>query len=76
MFAEILRGLQQNAQQETSQQTQPSDGQQGSVGQSGGTPAGANPNDSSGVGGGQIGTGSVPSAGEDNFTGNPQGPQG
>jgi len=39
------------------------------VEQSGGVPAGANPNDPSGVGGGQIGTGSVPSAGEDNFTG-------
>jgi len=76
VFAEILKGLQQNAQQEASQQAQPSGGQQGSMGQSGGTPAGANPNDPSGVGGGQIGTGSVPSAGEDNFTGNPQGPQG
>jgi len=69
VFAEILKGLQQNAQQEASQQAQPSGGQQGSMGQSGGTPAGANPNDPSGVGGGQIGTGSVPSAGEDNFTG-------
>jgi len=73
VFAEILKGLQQDAQQAASQQTQPSAGQQGSVGQSGGTPAGANPNDPSGVGGGQIGTGSVPSAGEDNFTGTDQG---
>ena len=73
VFAEILKGLQQNAQQEASQQAQPSGGQQGSVGQSGGIPAGANPNDPSGVGGGQIGTGSVPSAGEDNFTGTDQG---
>jgi len=73
VFAEILRGLQQDAQQAASQQAQPSAGQQGSVEQSGGVPAGANPNDPSGVGGGQIGTGSVPSAGEDNFTGTDQG---
>jgi hypothetical protein len=69
VFAEILRGLQQDAQQAASQQAQSTAGQQGSVEQSGGVPAGANPNDPSGVGGGQIGTGSVPSAGEDNFTG-------
>ena len=70
VFSEILKGLQQDAQQAASQQAQPTDGQQGSMEQSGGVPAGANPNDPSGVGGGQIGTGSVPSAGEDNFTGN------
>jgi len=69
VFAEILKGLQQDAQQAASQQAQSTAGQQGSVEQSGGVPAGANPNDPSGVGGGQIGTGSVPSAGEDNFTG-------
>ena len=73
VFAEILRGLQQDAQQAASQQAQSTAGQQGSVEQSGGVPAGANPNDPSGVGGGQIGTGSVPSAGEDNFTGTDQG---
>ncbi len=69
VFAEILKGLQQDAQQAASQQAQSAAGEQGSVEQSGGVPAGANPNDPSGVGGGQIGTGSVPSAGEDNFTG-------
>ncbi len=69
VFAEILKGLQQDAQQAASQQAQSAAGKQGSVEQSGGVPAGANPNDPSGVGGGQIGTGSVPSAGEDNFTG-------
>ncbi len=69
VFAEILKGLQQDAQQAASQQAQSTAGEQGSVEQSGGVPAGANPNDPSGVGGGQIGTGSVPSAGEDNFTG-------
>ena len=72
IFAEMLKGL-ANAQQAASQQDQPADSEQGSMGQSGDVPAGANPNDASGVGGGTIGTGSVPVAGEDNFTGNPQG---
>ncbi len=75
IFAEMLKGL-ANAQQEASQQGQPAGGEQGSVGQSGGVPAGANPNDASGVGGGTIGTGSVPAAGEDNFTGTDQGIEG
>jgi hypothetical protein len=68
IFAEMLKGL-ANAQQEASQQGQPTGNQQGSMGESGGVPPGANPNDASGVGGGTIGTGSVPAAGEDNFTG-------
>ena len=75
IFAEMLKGL-ANAQQEASQQGQPPSGQQGSVGQSGGVPPGANPDDASGVGGGTIGTGSVPAAGEDNFTGTDQGAEG
>ena len=75
VFAEMLKGL-QNAQQEASQQGQPTGDQQGGMGQSGGVPPGANPDDASGVGGGTIGTGSVPAAGEDNFTGTDQGPQG
>jgi hypothetical protein len=70
IFAEMLRGLAQNAQQGTGPQGQPVGNEQGSMGQSGGVPAGANPDDASGVGGGQIGTGSVPAAGESNFTGN------
>lgn len=68
IFAEMLKGL-ANAQQEASQQGQPTGDQQGGMGQSGGVPPGADPNDASGVGGGTIGTGSVPVAGEDNFTG-------
>ena len=72
VFAEMLKGL-QNAQQEASQQNQPASNQQGSVEQSGRPPAGADPNDAQGTGGGTIGTGSVPTAGEDNFTGNDQG---
>ena len=65
-----------NAQQEASQQGQPTGDQQGGMGQSGGVPPGANPDDASGVGGSTIGTGSVPAAGEDNFTGTDQGTQG
>lgn len=72
IFAEMLKGL-ANAQQAASQQGQPVGGEQGGMGQSGGVPPGANPNDASGVGGGTIGTGSVPTAGEDNFTGGPEG---
>ena len=75
IFAEMLKGL-ANAQQAASQQGQPTGDEQGSMGQSGGVPAGANPDDASGVGGGTIGTGSVPAAGEDNFTGTDQGTEG
>jgi len=70
IFAEMLKGLAANAQQGTGPEGQPVGDQQASMGQSGGVPAGANPDDASGVGGGQIGTGTVPAAGEDNFTGN------
>jgi hypothetical protein len=70
IFSEMLKGLAANAQQGTGPQGQQPSDQQGSMGQLGGVPQGANPDDASGVGGGQIGTGSVPAAGEDNFTGN------
>jgi len=69
IFAEMLKGLQQNVEQDAGQQGQPTGGQQGSMGQSGDVPAGANPDDPTGVGGGTIGTGSVPAAGEDSFSG-------
>jgi len=72
IFSEMLKGL-ANAQQEASQQTQPPAGEQGGLGEPRGAPPGADPNDASGVGGGTIGTGSVPTAGEDNFTGTDQG---
>jgi len=42
--------------------------QQSSMDSDGGTPAGANPNDPTGVGGGNIGTGSIPQAGESGFS--------
>ena len=67
IFAEILRGL--NAEQKTSESTQGNSQQSGSMGANGEVPAGANPNDPSGVGGGTIGTGNVPQSGEGNFTG-------
>ena len=69
IFAEMLKGLQQNVEQDAGQQGQPVGGQQGGMGQSGDVPAGANPDDPTGVGGGTIGTGSVPTAGEDSFSG-------
>ena len=67
IFAEILRGL--NAEQKTSESTQGNSQQSGPMGANGEVPAGANPNDPSGVGGGTIGTGNVPQSGEGNFTG-------
>ena len=45
-----------------------SDGGQPPMGQSGGVPPGANPQDPTGSGGGNIGTGSVPQAGESGFS--------
>ena len=45
-----------------------SNNQQSSMANDGGTPAGANPNDPTGVGGGNIGTGSIPQAGESGFS--------
>ena len=71
IFAEILKGL-VNAQQEASQQPQSPDQQRAGMEQSGGVPAGANPDDASGVGGGTIGVGGVPTAGETGFTGTDQ----
>ena len=61
-----------NAQQEASQQPQSPDQQRAGMEQSGGVPAGANPDDNSGVGGGTIGVGGVPTAGETGFTGTDQ----
>ena len=52
------------------------DGQQPNVAQSGDVPPGANPNDPTGVGGGNIGVGGVPQAGETGFTQRATGTQG
>ena len=68
IFAEILRGL--NVGQETGPQTDQGGQQPGGMDGVGGVPAGANPNDAQGTGGGNIGVGNVPQSGESNFTGN------
>ena len=75
MFSEMLKGL-ANAQQAASGEGQQTGNEQGGMGQPRTPPAGADPDDASGVGGGTIGTGSVPAAGEDNFTGTDQGAEG
>ena len=69
IFAEMLKGL--NVGQQASEQAQGPSQQQDGMGGTGGIPAGGNPEDPSGVGGGTIGTGNVPQSGESNFTGNP-----
>ena len=63
-----MKGL--NVGQETSPQTHQGSQQPGGMGGVGGVPAGANPNDAQGTGGGNIGVGNVPQSGESNFTGN------
>tara|TARA_R110000822_G_scaffold76346_4_gene183458 strand:+ start:18 stop:2162 length:2145 start_codon:yes stop_codon:yes gene_type:complete len=49
------------------QQAQGPGGPQGDMGAAQGIPPGANPTDATGVGGGNIGTGSIPQPGEDQF---------
>jgi hypothetical protein len=61
IFAQIMgmvNGIKENA----------GNGQQSPMGQSGGVPPGANPNDPTGVGGGNIGVGGVPQSGETGFS--------
>jgi len=67
IFAEILRGLNGQA---TGEEAIASGEQQPNMGAPEGVPAGANPADPTGVGGGTIGTGTTPTAGEGGFTGN------
>jgi len=73
IFADVLRGLNEQ-QQPTEQGGVPpigaTDGAGGGMDGSGGVPVGANPADDSGIGGGNIGVGSAPLAGEAGFTGN------
>lgn len=66
IFADILRGL--NAAQLGPEGAPPGQ-QQEVLGNSGGVPPGGGATDPSGVGGGNVGTGNVPSPGESNFTG-------
>ena len=72
LYAELLRGL-QNAQQEASQQSQPTGQQPTGMGGTGGTPSAPNRNDGASVDGSPTGVGATPAAGEASFTGNPQG---
>ncbi len=74
IFADMLRGL-ANV-QGTGPETQPTGEQPGGMGSPTGVPAGANQPNVQGVGGGEIGVGNVPQAGESGFTGTPQEPQG
>ena len=67
VFADILRGLNERA---SGTQVNPDSQQSPSMGASTGVPPGANPMDESGVGGGTIGVGNAPVAGETGFTGN------
>ena len=69
VFADILRGL-TNA-QGTGPQAGATNQPQEGMGGAGAPPVGANAMDSSGVGGGNIGVGNAPIAGESGFTGNP-----
>ena len=74
IFADILRGLMNatgNGQEAPPNSQQPPD-----MGANPGIPSGANPMDPSGVGGGNIGIGNAPVAGESNFTGQPLPPEG
>jgi len=74
VFADILRGL-MNA-TGNGQEAPPSSQQPPGMGAGPGVPSGANPMDPSGVGGGNIGIGNTPVAGESNFTGQPPAPEG
>ena len=68
IFADILRGL-ANA-QGTGPEANPTGQQPRNMEGDGNVPVGANPMDASGVGGGNIGVGNAPVAGESGFTGN------
>ena len=69
IFAKIMGMANGNQQNE-------GNGQQPNVAQPGEVPPGANPNDPTGVGGGNIGVGGVPQAGETGFTQRATGTQG
>jgi hypothetical protein len=70
IYAEMLKGLQANAQQGTGSEGGPAGQPPAGMGGVDGVSAGPPPVDASGVGDGTIGTGDVPVAGEDGFTGN------
>ena len=75
IYAEMLKGL-QNAQQGTGPESQPAGEPAAGMGSPEQLSGGPAPVDNSGVGGGTIGTGNVPVAGEAGFTGNTTPPEG
>jgi len=75
LYAEVLKGM-QNVQQGTGPEGGPAGQQPAGMGSPDGLSNGPPPSDASGVGNSTIGTGNVPVAGEDGFTGNPTSPEG
>ncbi len=69
VYAQMLQGMMQNAQQAAGAEAGPASPQQG-VAPTGGVPSGTPGVDDSGRGNGTIGVGTAPSAGEAGFTGN------
>ena len=69
VYAQMLQGMMQNAQQAASPEAGPPNQQQG-MGEVGGVPSGTQGLDDSGSGNGTIGVGTAPTAGEAGFTGN------
>ena len=69
IYAEMLKGLQPDAQQGTGPESGPAGQPPASMGGAQPVPDGPPPVDASGVGDSTIGTGNVPIAGEDGFTG-------
>jgi len=69
LYAEVLKGM-QNVQQGTGPEGGPAGQQSAGMGSPDGLSNGPPPVDASGVGNGTIGTGDVPVAGQDGFTGN------
>lgn len=75
LYAEVLRGM-QNVQQGAGPESGPTGAPPTGMGSPNGVPSGSPSGDASGVGDGTIGTGNVPVAGENGFTGQPPQPQG
>ena len=73
IFAEVLRGLNERT---TGQEASPAGQQPGNMGAAQGTPTTVGPNDATAVGGGGIGIGDAPIAGQAGFTGNTSEPEG
>jgi hypothetical protein len=70
IYAEILKGMQQNAQQGTGGEGSPAGQQSPDMGGAGGVPPQPQGSNGQGVGDGTIGVGATPAAGEAGFTGN------